>query len=192
MRRATMGGVYDVHTNTMQYPQIMQPTHARWERVPPPDTRSTAELMTDMSSLTLANKAPTPDAASDKPTSTESPDNNPDESDEKQSIFHPVPASLSNRYVVQDIVYESPPWSNMGIPGPDGDLRNRNPNGLVSIANPAHPEFMSPEILALLPEECKEALLEAATKEVEWKSKWSTESENGARSQPLKSYAWYP
>jgi chromatin structure-remodeling complex protein RSC7 len=30
-----LNGVYDIHTNTMQYPKIMQPTHARWEAVEP-------------------------------------------------------------------------------------------------------------------------------------------------------------
>lgn len=33
-RRAIANGVYDVHTNTMQYPAITQPTHARFEVVP--------------------------------------------------------------------------------------------------------------------------------------------------------------
>ncbi|CAJ2512609.1 Uu.00g007280.m01.CDS01 [Anthostomella pinea] len=33
IRRHNLSGVYDVHTNTMQYPSIMQPTHARIEQV---------------------------------------------------------------------------------------------------------------------------------------------------------------
>ncbi|KAJ8130560.1 hypothetical protein O1611_g3071 [Lasiodiplodia mahajangana] len=33
VRRQNIAGVYDVHTNTMQYPAIMQPTHARIEQV---------------------------------------------------------------------------------------------------------------------------------------------------------------
>ncbi|KAL8692506.1 MAG: hypothetical protein Q9218_002480 [Villophora microphyllina] len=31
LRRQNLEGVYDPHTNTLQYPKIMQPTHARWE-----------------------------------------------------------------------------------------------------------------------------------------------------------------
>ncbi|KAL8954149.1 MAG: hypothetical protein Q9222_000033 [Ikaeria aurantiellina] len=31
MRRQNLDGVYDPHTNILQYPKIMQPTHARWE-----------------------------------------------------------------------------------------------------------------------------------------------------------------
>ncbi|KAJ5996650.1 hypothetical protein N7522_008310 [Penicillium canescens] len=80
----------------------------------------------------------------------------------------------------------------MGIPGPDGDLQDIGYNGMVSIANPTNPEFMTPEIIALLPPDCKEALLDAAAAEVEWKSKWGTESENGQRAKPTKSYAWFP
>ncbi|KAJ5585122.1 Chromatin-remodelling complex RSC SWI/SNF subunit Rsc7/Swp82 [Penicillium hispanicum] len=193
MRRATMGGIYDVHTNTMQYPQIMQPTHVRYERIPPPESRSTAELMTEMSSLSLANKGFTTTDTQSNDQDTTEPATIDEKLDEKPStIFPPVPASLSSRYVIQDIVYESPPYSNMGIPGPDGDQRNLGPNGLVSVADPTHPEFMTPEIIAMLPDDCKEALLDAAAREVEWKSKWSTEAQDGARSRPLKSYAWYP
>ncbi|KAK5069825.1 chromatin structure-remodeling complex subunit RSC7 [Lithohypha guttulata] len=33
VRDDMMNGVYDIHTNTMQYPRNTQPTHARWEEV---------------------------------------------------------------------------------------------------------------------------------------------------------------
>ncbi|KAI1467636.1 chromatin remodelling complex Rsc7/Swp82 subunit-domain-containing protein [Daldinia caldariorum] len=33
VRRLNLSGVYDVHTNMLQYPAIMQPTHARFEQV---------------------------------------------------------------------------------------------------------------------------------------------------------------
>lgn len=185
MRKATMGGLYDVHTNTMHYPQITQPTHCRWERVPPED------LHKGLSALNLTTESNTDSTQTPRNTATLTPQD--DTTTEKRtSIFPPVPAHIANNYLVQDIVYESPPYSNMGIPGPDGDLRNLQPNGIVSIANPTHPEFMTPEIIALLPPECKEALLEAAAREVEWKSRWSTEAEDGARAQPTKSFAWYP
>jgi chromatin structure-remodeling complex protein RSC7 len=32
-RRENTDGVYDIHTNVMQFPANMQPTHARWELV---------------------------------------------------------------------------------------------------------------------------------------------------------------
>lgn len=33
VRRANLNGVYDIHTNQMHYPRIMQPTHARIEQI---------------------------------------------------------------------------------------------------------------------------------------------------------------
>ena len=192
-----MGGVYDVHTNAMQYPQITQPTHVRYERVAPPDTRGTAELMTNMSSLSIANQASTvTDINSNhKPTSNEPIDSATTgiQTDGRPStILPPVPDPISSRYLVEDIIYQSPPYSNLGIPGPDGDLRAQSPNGFLSVANPDRPEFMNPEIIAMLPEDCKQALLDVAAAEVEWKTSWSTETKDGERSKPLKSYAWYP
>lgn len=195
MRRANLGGVYDVHTNIMQHPKIMQPTHARWERVSPSQAPMPTELTRNMDSLNLSNGGSHSGHVNQSPhetqesheattggTSTENP----------ITTFSPVPAHLHDRYVIQDIIYESPPFSNMGIPGPDGDVHDIGPNGLVSVANPEHPEFMTPEILELLPPECKEALIDAAAQEVEWKSKWTTETRGGERTQPTKSYAWYP
>lgn len=35
IRRRNNKGVYDIHTNTVQYPTIMQPTAARIEQIPP-------------------------------------------------------------------------------------------------------------------------------------------------------------
>ncbi|KAJ5215081.1 Chromatin structure-remodeling complex subunit rsc7 [Penicillium chermesinum] len=195
LRKATMNGTYDVHTNAIHYPRIMQPTHVRYERVSPPDSRSTAELMDDMSSLSIGSKGPhftqvDPTSQSQNAARPNNEPSTPNETTEEQAgnIFPPVPISVSSKYTSSTNL---PPYSNMGLPGPDGDLRSLGPNGLVSIANPRHVEFMNPEIIAMLPEDCKEALLDAAANEVEWKSRWSTESEDCARSRPLKSYAWF-
>ena len=40
LRRQNQNGVYDIHTNTMQYPANMQPTHARIQQVSPVDPDS--------------------------------------------------------------------------------------------------------------------------------------------------------
>ncbi|KAJ5947190.1 Chromatin-remodelling complex RSC SWI/SNF subunit Rsc7/Swp82 [Penicillium verhagenii] len=204
VRRSTMGGAYDVHTNTMQYPQITQSTHVRYERMPPSEVRPTTELMHDLSSLTIQPRTTNssnpqdqpateePSSATPRPTSSHSITQAAAEEEPEPSIFPPVYKDISDRYVVLDIVSEAPPHSNMGIPGPDGDMHTLAPNGLVSLSGPLHPEFMSPEIIAMLPEECKEGLLEHAAREIEWKSRWSTEAENAARAKPTKSYAWYP
>ncbi|EHL01378.1 putative Chromatin structure-remodeling complex subunit rsc7 [Glarea lozoyensis 74030] len=43
-RKAILNGIYDPHTNIMQYPKIMQPTHAKWIQIndhsPPSDAPS--------------------------------------------------------------------------------------------------------------------------------------------------------
>ncbi|KAJ9254787.1 hypothetical protein DTO207G8_3317 [Paecilomyces variotii] len=191
-RRENLEGTYDVHTNVMQYPKIMQPSHARWERLPPPDTKVTSKLMKGMSTLRLTNGT----------SGHESPDNaEADEVEEPapketmsdpHSIFAPVPAAFSRHLAIHDIHYESAPYSNLGVPGPDGDVHDLGSNGLISIADPLHPEFVGADVLAELPPECKEALVDSATREWEWKSKWRSEAVDGARTRPLKSYAWFP
>ena len=80
----------------------------------------------------------------------------------------------------------------MGLPGPDGDVQDIGPNGLISAINPMYPEFMSPGVLEELPVECKDALVQAAMEEWKWKTKWHSESVDGVRTGPLKSYAWFP
>ncbi|KAJ5724058.1 Chromatin-remodelling complex RSC SWI/SNF subunit Rsc7/Swp82 [Penicillium malachiteum] len=178
MRKANMGGVYEVHTNIMQYPQITQPTHVRYEHVPPPSVDPRENLMGDLSSLNLAPG----------PATTEDADESSDPT--PPNIFPPVPKSVSDNYMVQDIIFEAPPYSNMGIPGPAGDLTAYpRPNGLTSVG---HPEFMTAEVLAAVPPESKKALDEAQAAELEWKQRWSTEAVDGARSEMVKSFAWYP
>ncbi|PWY76284.1 nuclear localization protein NPL6 [Aspergillus heteromorphus CBS 117.55] len=193
-RRANLGGQYDIHTNVMQYPKIMQPTHVRWERLPPPDPHVATKLEKGLSTLSLTNGTEDEPAAVD--TEVSDPANeagdNPAEQEEQPSIFTTVPAALSRRFAIHDIHYESPPYTNLGVPGPDGDVHDIGSNGFISIADSPHPEFASPEIMEELPSECKEALIEAAAQEWHWKSKWCTELNDGNRAKPLKGYAWFP
>ncbi|KAL4919346.1 chromatin remodelling complex Rsc7/Swp82 subunit-domain-containing protein [Aspergillus aurantiobrunneus] len=186
-RQQNLGGVYDIHTNLIQYPKIMQPSHARWERLPPPDPRGATKLTKEMSTLTLSNGTTEDESIQPK---TETNGDKPDE--ETPTIFSTIPATLSRRFAVLDVHTESPSYSNMGVPGPDGDVHDLGANGLISVADPRHPEFVNPEILEELPPECKEALIEAASQEWEWKSRWCSEVNDGARTVPLKSYAWFP
>ncbi|KAL2866743.1 chromatin remodelling complex Rsc7/Swp82 subunit-domain-containing protein [Aspergillus lucknowensis] len=187
-RQQNLGGVYDLHTNLIQYPKIMQPSHARWERLPPPDPRTASKLTKEMSTLTLANGATGDDNANIQ-AETEG-DSKLEE--DTPTIFSTIPAAFSRRFAILDIHCEGPPYSNMGVPGPDGDVYDLGTNGLISIANPKHPEFVSPEILEDLPPECREALIESASQEWEWKSRWCSEVDDGARTVPQKSYAWFP
>ncbi|KAB8214830.1 chromatin remodelling complex Rsc7/Swp82 subunit-domain-containing protein [Aspergillus novoparasiticus] len=189
VRRENLGGVYDIHTNAMQYPKIMQPSHARWERLPPPDPRVATRLTKEMSTLSLTNGT---EEEEEPATESDAQDEKTTEETTNDSIFSTIPYAFSRRFAIHDVHYETPPYSNMGIPGPDGDVHDLGSNGIISTANLSYPEFVSPEILAELPADCKEALIEAAAREWEWKSKWHSEVGDGARTTPLKSYAWFP
>lgn len=174
----------------------MQPTHARWERLPPPDPRAASNLHKGLSTLTLTadereRDQPEPEPEPQQPPDTEKPDESHDEPN-ITSIFSSVPSALSRRFAIHDTIYETPPYPNTGIPGPDGDVHSIGSNGLLSIASSHNPEFVTPEILAELPPECKDALVEAAAREWEWKSNWRGEVDDGARSRPFKSYSWFP
>jgi chromatin structure-remodeling complex protein RSC7 len=176
--------VYDVHTNVMQYPKIMQPTHARWEALPPSDFKPSSQLTEGMSTLRLTNGTDgTDEISAHEPEIA---------ADSASSIFHPVPSVFTRRFAITDIHYETPESSTLGVPGPDGDVHDIGNNGLISMADPQHPEFVSAAVLAELPPDCKDALVEAASREWAWKSRWRSEASDAARGAPLKSYAWYP
>ena len=168
----------------------MQSSHARWERLPQPHSRTATKLMNGMSTLRLTSEERTPPSSSSSPSLPANANEAVDDKDE--TIFAAIPSALTRRFAISDTYYESPQYSNMGLPGPDGDVQDIGGNGLISAANPMYPEFMSPEILAELPPECKDALAQAATAEWEWKTKWHRETVDGNRTYPLKSYAWFP
>lgn len=106
LRRTTLGGIYDPHTNIMQYPKTMQPTHARWEQI---DDYST------QNSGLLTNGHTQDDEVAQK------------------TIFTPVKPIYSKNYMIVDTVYESAPASHLGVPGPDGDAHDLGFNGLSSV-----------------------------------------------------------
>lgn len=122
LRRANLDGIYDPHTNLMCYPKVTQPTHARWEEVPP------------------------------------------EESD--------VPPLVRRHYLVVDTYMKKPPYSGLGLPGPDGDFLDVGVNGL--------PNLEEEDIQTMNPEQ-REAFLQAKHDEVEWKSQWHSEAVDGAR-----------
>ncbi|KAL8674063.1 MAG: hypothetical protein Q9168_001523 [Polycauliona sp. 1 TL-2023] len=139
IRRRNLDGVYDPHTNTLQYPKIMQPTHAQWEEVKYRPISSGVES----------------DQRSD-------------------SQFSRVSAMLKRNFLVSDVYYVTPPVSNVGNPGPDGDVLDVGPPGLVA---------MSESVVAAMPVECLESLLSAQYEAMEWKKTWAGEDRDGARAQ---------
>ena len=131
MRRRNLNGIYDPHTNQMQYPRTMQPTHARWEPV-----NADADAM---------------DATT-------------------------IPASIVSHYLIADTLLQNPPYSNLGIPGPDGAHMDIGFNGVSSIPKELRDE---------LPEECRRALESVVRKEEAWKESWGDEERNARRRAPV-------
>lgn len=158
-RRSNLDGVYDAHTNLMFYPKIMQPTHAKWEPVSPP-----ASPRLTNGDLPNGNHSSRPQSSSD-------------------STFKPVPPVVSTNFLVADTHFVSAPSSNLGIPGPDGDVEDLGPNGLGGI---------SAEVLEELPADCRQAFEEAMQRERQWKSQWGNEASDGWRGQLRIGFNGFP
>ena len=95
-RKSTHDGVYDPHTNMMFYPTIMQPTHAKWEQIPPQPPTDSPQQQQNFTNGETPSEQPT--------------------------IFSPVPPVVTRNYAVTDTTYTAPPISNAGFPGPDGTI----------------------------------------------------------------------
>lgn len=167
-RKANLNGVYDPHTNMMHYPKIMQPTHFKWTRVTDeeddvPMTNGISHLTNGVNGVHLNGTYHSPAPST--------------------SLFPPVKPIVSRNFMVVDTVYETPPHSGMGIPGPDGDAMDVGPNGLSGISD---------DILAELPPQCRIAFDEAKAQELEWKNRWSTERKDGARGELKIAFLGFP
>lgn len=122
LRKANAQGIYDPHTNLMCYPKTTQPTHAKWEEVPP------------------------------------------EQSD--------VPPLVRKHFLVVDTYVQKPPYSGLGIPGPDGDFLDVGPNGLPDLEE---------EDIQTLPPEAQEAFRRAKIDEEWWRDQFHSETVDGAR-----------
>jgi chromatin structure-remodeling complex protein RSC7 len=162
MRRKTLNGVYDPHTNMMNYPSIMQPTHARWEQVPDVEVNPDAEI-----NVILYGSSKTHSHEDEKL---------PDADSRPTSIFGPVKPIYSRNFLIVDTLYENPLYSHLGTPGPDGSGVDTSFNGLSAISN---------EMKDLLPPECRMKFDKALSKELEWKEKWTTEAKDSMRKAPI-------
>ena len=160
-RRHNLNGVYDVHTNAMQYPKIMQPTHARWEPVLPtsPSSRN-SQTGADQPNGVVPDEldGTTGHSKSREPAA--------------DTIFPDIPSVFTRNFMITDTCYETPPASVLGYPGPDEEILDVGPGELTRM--PEH-------LLAELPEGCRQAFVEARAVEKAWKARWGTEEGNGAR-----------
>lgn len=151
-RRANLDGVYDVHTNLLHYPKIMQPTHASWERLPSPPPEQPREKA-------LTNGTTNGDVVMS-------------DHDSSQLIMPTPDPFVTRNFMVVDHVYVTPPMSNLGIPGVDGATWDIGTPGLVDIPQEA--------IDSLTPEE-RSDFLAARGREAQWKGMWNDEAQDGRR-----------
>jgi chromatin structure-remodeling complex protein RSC7 len=194
VRRENLNGTYDIHTNLMQYPKIMQPTHARWERIEPPQSDEDSRRRLLASASTVLNESERPadgDTAMEDTTETSGPATS--KPDAPNTVFSSLPAIFARNFSIEDIYYESPQDTARGIPGPDGDMHDLGHNGFVSASKDEKPALqVGEDILAELPPECREAYIEAAAREWEWKSRWRGQERDGYRAPLPLNYTWNP
>lgn len=154
----------------MQSPRIMQPTHARWEQLSTPATRAKRTRITaNGSSGRHVN------GSLDRITS----DAQQDGEQSSETIFPDIAPMFTRNFMISDTCLATPPLSGLGIPGPDGEVLDIGPGGLVDV--PEH-------ILSELPEPCRQAFTLARAEEMKWKGSWGTEDEDGARAKLRISY----
>lgn len=140
----------------------MQPTHARWEQIHElPDNLDQAINGASNDHLTNGDSVHGMSNGSSH-----------EQAQQQNNLFKPVPDIVSRNMLVTDVYYETPRIPNPGVPGPDGGVSDLGPNGLSTIDQ---------DLLDELPEDCRQAFEEARAAEVAWKSKWTTEQNNGSR-----------
>ncbi|KAL6718902.1 chromatin structure-remodeling complex subunit RSC7 [Lecanora helva] len=154
-RRQNLNGVYDVHTNVMQYPRIMQPTHARWESVSPVPMKSE-----DAPSDTLVYMNGSDGDSNDSPSQV------------AETLFPDIPPVYTRNFMISDTYYSSPVTSTLGCPGPDENICDIGPEGLLHVKE---------DVIAALPEDCRQAFYKARLEEKSWKESWGNENEDTAR-----------
>lgn len=142
----------------------MQPTHARWEKVPAMKDDEAAHGK----GLGYENGVQNGGMPEIDTMDVDTP--------KVDTIFSPVKPIYSHNYLIIDTKFESPHCRTYGTPGPDGECHDIGSNGLSGI---------SEDILMELPPECRAAFDEAVTKERQWKNKWGTENADGMRAVPI-------
>lgn len=185
MRLANLSGVYDTHTNMMFYPQIMQPTHARWEQIPPPSATAPSDRRQLPNGLTNGHRLPNGLSESAEHDDAMDIETIQRHDELGTTIFSDVPAIVSRNFAIIDTHYTAPPISNAGYPGPDGSILDpaSGPNGLSSIPD---------DIANELPDDCKRALESARKTEIAWKRQWGTEADSGMRGDLKVGFNGYP
>lgn len=169
-RRQNLEGLYDIHTNTMQYPQHMQPTHARWELV--------------LDDLTLDDKPHINGSGPEAANGTR-----PSSSSSETAVFPKLPSVYGRNFLITDTQYQTAPYSNMPNPGDPATMFFDAP--APSPWRPGPLSQIPQDVVDLLPEENRAAFEQAVADESDWQKSWLSESRDGLRSTgQFRSYQW--
>ncbi|SPQ20155.1 34e714c3-d0d2-47ae-8734-2b5b56574ba3 [Thermothielavioides terrestris] len=168
VRRANLNGVYDIHTNLMHYPRIMQPTHARIEPIAPGEG--------DADARQSSSSSPSPSSSSTK--------------------FPPLPPSIARNFLVMDTHLETPP-AGVAPAAYDVPFRtspaDRDASAAADFLAPFRGLRAVPDdVRALLPEACRAAFDAARAREDRWFERWGDEARFAARKPPVIDKAIVP
>jgi chromatin structure-remodeling complex protein RSC7 len=101
------------------------------------------------------------------------------------AMFPPVPLKLARNFSVIGTLLENP---SAGVASVTYD-KSAQADFLASFSGLG---AVSQEIRDLLPADCRKAFQDALKTEVQWKSRWGTESDNMSRRQPVIDKAIVP
>ena len=190
-RRTTLDGVYDTHTNLMCYPKIMQPTKAKWERVPEFEDEEGFATAAEVpaakkrktqhhvngtlpngdkakSSAVLVNGESTAALESSQPPARRPPR-------DSFACFSTVPSVVSRNFLIVDTHYLTPPHAALPTPG-----SSSSQSQVDEFRSEGMPD-LSPEDLERLPQKERDSFIRAKGIENEWRSMWTDEEHDGMR-----------
>lgn len=144
----------------MHYPKTMQHTHAKWEQVFPETVETKAQHM-------LSGKIPS-DQVDENGSVSHEHDRGAD------TLFTPLPAHVARNFMVVDTYARGPPTSTFGVPGSSGSVVDVGPPGLTDI---------SEDVIAMLPDESRKALLKIREEVRTWQSRWTPENQSKMRAE---------
>jgi chromatin structure-remodeling complex protein RSC7 len=123
-------------------------------------------------------------------------DQDEQEASSDSTSFVPLKPAIARNFLVVDTIMETPPT---GVSPASYSVPFRTSRGDYEAS--AQADFLSSfqglsavsqEIRDLLPEDCRKAFDEAATKEEEWASKWGDEATSTCRREPIADKAIVP
>jgi chromatin structure-remodeling complex protein RSC7 len=166
VRRQNLNGVYDINTNMMHYPRIMQPTHARIEQI-----------------SDIATAAADPDQQHQQQSATFPP-------------LKPAIARnflVMDTHLETPPAGVAPAAYDLPFRSGSGSAAYGEASAEADFLAPFRGlRTVSQEIIDLLPEECRQPFLEARNKEIGWFERWGDEKEVMARGEVVVDKAIVP